>query len=94
MVIAIGAPWIAPPPENARDPYMIPRDGFSTTPQAPSEQHPLGTTEGQYDIYYGVIWGTRTAFRIGVVITIVHDHHRPDHRFVLRASMAAGSTKC
>lgn len=69
-IIAIGAPWIAPPPENARDPYMIPRDGFSTMPEAPSEQHPLGTTEGQYDIYYGVIWGTRTAFRIGVVITI------------------------
>ena len=31
----------------------------------------MGTTEGQYDIYYGVIWGTRTAFRIGVVITLV-----------------------
>ena len=69
-IIAIIAPWIAPPPENSRDPYMIPRDGFSTTPRAPDEQHPLGTTEGQYDIYYGVIWGTRTAFRIGVVITI------------------------
>ncbi|RLC71536.1 MAG: ABC transporter permease [Chloroflexi bacterium] len=70
MVIAIGAPWIAPPPENARDPYMIPRDGFSTTPELPNDVHPLGTTEGQYDIFYGVIWGTRTAFRIGVVITI------------------------
>lgn len=69
VVIAITAPWIAPPPENARDPYMIPRDGFSSEPQPPSEKHRLGTTEGQYDIYYGVIWGTRTAFRIGVVIT-------------------------
>lgn len=69
VVIAIIAPWIAPPPENARDPYMIPRDGFRSEPQPPSEEHRLGTTEGQYDIYYGVIWGTRTAFRIGVVIT-------------------------
>ena len=69
-IIAIIAPWVAPPPANARDPYMIPRDGFSTTPKGPSEEHRLGTTEGQYDIYYGVIWGTRTAFRIGVVITI------------------------
>ena len=68
--IALFAPWIAPPPENARDPYMIPRDGFSSTPRSPSDEHPLGTTEGQYDIYYGVIWGTRTAFRVGVVITI------------------------
>jgi peptide/nickel transport system permease protein len=71
VVVAIGAPWIAPIPENARDPYMIPRDGFSTEPEAPSDEHIFGTTEGQYDIFYGVIWGTRTAFRIGVVITFV-----------------------
>lgn len=66
--VAIAAPQLAPPPENARDPQMIPRDGFSSTPSDPSPEHPLGTTEGQYDIYYGVIWGTRTAFRVGVVI--------------------------
>lgn len=71
MIMAIGAPWFAPVPERSRDAYMIPRDGFSTTPNPPSEEHPFGTTEGQYDIYYGVIWGTRTAFRIGVVITLV-----------------------
>ena len=70
IIVAIIAPWVAPPPENARDPYMIPRDGFATEPRPPSQEHRLGTTEGQYDIYYGVIWGTRTAFRIGVVITI------------------------
>jgi peptide/nickel transport system permease protein len=66
--VAIAAPQLAPPPENARDPQMIPRDGFGSTPEDPSPEHPLGTTEGQYDIYYGVIWGTRTAFRVGVVI--------------------------
>jgi peptide/nickel transport system permease protein len=70
VVMAIGAGWFAPPPENSRDPYMIPRDGFSTTPEEPSDAHPMGTTEGQYDIYYGVFWGARTAFRIGVVITL------------------------
>jgi peptide/nickel transport system permease protein len=68
--MAITAPIFAPPAENARDPYLIPRDGFSTTPAEPSPAHPLGTTEGQYDIYYGVFWGSRTAFRIGVVITL------------------------
>ncbi len=30
--------------------------------------HIFGTTSGQYDIYYGIIWGTRTAFRIGLAI--------------------------
>ncbi len=71
VIIAIGAPWLAPIPERSRNPYIIPRDGFGTTPQPPSEEHRFGTTEGQYDIYYGVIWGTRTAFRIGVVITLI-----------------------
>jgi peptide/nickel transport system permease protein len=70
VIMAIGANWFAPTPPNSRDPYMIPRDGFSTTPKAPSDAHPMGTTEGQYDIYYGFFWGTRTAFRIGVVITL------------------------
>lgn len=69
--VAILAPWIAPSPQNARDPYMIPRDGFGTEPRAPSSKHIFGTTEGQYDVYYGVVWGTRTAFRVGVVITIL-----------------------
>ena len=71
VLVALFAPMLAPPEERARDPYMIPRDGFSTAPNPPSEEHRLGTTEGQYDIYYGVVWGTRTAFRIGVVITLV-----------------------
>ena len=71
LIVAIAAPWIAPVPENSRNEYIVPRDGFSTTPKPPSEKHPFGTTEGQYDIFYGVVWGTRTAFRIGVVITFI-----------------------
>ncbi len=68
IFIAICAPWIAPPPPNHRNPYMIPRDGFWETPKPPSPQHPFGTTSGQYDIFYGVIWGTRTAFRVGLTV--------------------------
>ena len=33
-----------------------------------SAGHRFGTTSGQYDIYYGIIWGTRTAFKIGIVV--------------------------
>lgn len=32
--------------------------------------HILGTSEGQYDVFYGIIWGTRTAFRTGLIVTI------------------------
>jgi peptide/nickel transport system permease protein len=32
--------------------------------------HIMGTSQGQYDIFYGVIWGARTAFRTGLMVTI------------------------
>jgi len=30
--------------------------------------HLLGTAQGQYDIFYGIVWGTRTAFRTGFIV--------------------------
>lgn len=30
--------------------------------------HILGTSQGQYDVYYGIIWGTRTAFKTGLIV--------------------------
>ncbi|MFO7890614.1 MAG: ABC transporter permease [bacterium] len=30
----------------------------------------FGTAQGGYDIFYGLIWGTRTAFRIGIVTVV------------------------
>jgi len=68
LVIAILAPVIAPTPEGPGGAYDIPRDGFSPIPQPPSEEHIFGTTQGQYDIFYGVVWGTRTAFLIGLSV--------------------------
>ena len=69
VLVAIFAPVLAPPAQNQRDPYIIPRDGFAMEPQPPSPSHPFGTTEGQYDLFYGVIWGTRTAFYVGLAVT-------------------------
>ena len=68
LVVAIFAPLIARTPEGQYNAYMIPRAGYSPTPQAPSSAHIFGTTQGQYDIFYGVIWGTRTAFQIGMTV--------------------------
>ena len=90
LFIALAAPWIIPP--VGRDPYQIPRDGFSSEPRpmmsvwnrnAPALPfwwkpimktdkwvHILGTSQGQYDVFYGVIWGTRTAFRTGFIVVI------------------------
>lgn len=32
--------------------------------------HLMGTAQGQYDIFYGLIWGTRTAFLTGFVVVV------------------------
>ncbi len=76
-------PWIALPLFDVK-PYQMPqqesvrpfekpqgRDVFVTTPQPPSANHVLGTTEEHYDIYYGLVWGTRSAFQLGVIIVAV-----------------------
>ena len=66
---AIAAPWIAPP-EEGKSPYYLPRDGYKSQPLPPNENHPLGTLPSQYDIFYGLIWGTRMAFLVGITITL------------------------
>ncbi|HEX7005170.1 MAG TPA: ABC transporter permease [Trueperaceae bacterium] len=49
--------------------YDTPRVGFSPVPRTGAESETLlGTTSGGYDIFYGLIWGTRTAFRIGLLV--------------------------
>ncbi|MEM2098453.1 MAG: ABC transporter permease [Candidatus Bathyarchaeia archaeon] len=69
-LMAILAPVLAPPQPN-RDPYIMPRAGYSPIPKPPSMENIFGTTEGQYDLYYGVIWGARAAYRIGVLVVAV-----------------------
>lgn len=70
VVIGILAPVLAPPAWE-HEPYRIPRDGYSSVPKPPSPEHPFGTAEGQYDIYYGIVWGTRTAWRVSLVVVSI-----------------------
>jgi peptide/nickel transport system permease protein len=77
VLVAVLAPVLAPCPKDdprqaaycGRNPYHVPKYGFSKVPEPPSPEHPFGTTRDQYDIYYGVVWGTRTAFKVGLAIT-------------------------
>jgi len=32
--------------------------------------HLFGTSQGQYDVFYGVIWGVRTAFKTGMIVVL------------------------
>ena len=69
-VIAVFAPLIAPP-KHSGNPYMIERIGFSSLPKAPSAEAPMGLTSGGYNIFYGIVWGSRTAFRVGLIVVSV-----------------------
>ncbi len=66
-LVAVAAPIIAPP-VSLRDPYLIPTTGFEINPHPPDALHPFGTTENQFDLYYGIVWGARTAFKVTLSI--------------------------
>ena len=68
VLVAVFAPVLAPP-EDPSNPMLIPRAGYQAQPQPPGPGQPMGTTQGQYNIYYGVVWGARTAFEIGLIVT-------------------------
>jgi peptide/nickel transport system permease protein len=70
IAVAVFAPYIAPP-KYAHNPYLMPHKGYSQTPKPPSKQNIFGTTSGQYDIFYGAVWGTRTAFKIGLFVVCI-----------------------
>ena len=71
VLIAVFAPVLATPQSFQLSPYDTPRAGFLATPQPPSPEAVFGTTQGQYDIFYGVVWGTRTAFKIGLGVVAI-----------------------
>jgi peptide/nickel transport system permease protein len=68
VIVGTVEPTVAQQADPANS-YLIPRDGYQSQPGPPDAVHPFGTTEGQFDIFYGVVWGTRTAFAVGIVIT-------------------------
>ena len=65
-LVALFAPILAP--SSGRDAYQMPQGGYSIEPQAPNAQHYFGTTENQYDLYYGIVWGSRMAFKVGITV--------------------------
>ena len=71
VFLAAFAPLLAPPPRPS-DPYQMPHKGWQMDPSPPSVENPLGTLPSQYDILYGVIWGTRNAFRIGIAVVVAN----------------------
>jgi len=76
--MAFFAPWLAPPSETQRDPMKMeehwnfnPRKDFQppcyfscTADSGEEDGYILGSTERGYDIYYGIVWGSRTSLDV------------------------------
>lgn len=69
--VAIAAPRLAPP-SDPDSPAMFHRANRATlhVPQPPSRDLPLGTTPDQMDVYYSIVWGARSAFVFGTLVTL------------------------
>lgn len=54
-----GSEWNTRPPAA---PFWFPLVGKTEW------THIFGTTSGQYDLFYGVVWGARTALKVGLIV--------------------------
>ena len=72
FLIAILAPLLAPPDDPAEpSPFRVVGKTTDQSPHPPSAKAPLGTIPGQLDVYHTLIWGTRSALRFGLTVTLI-----------------------
>ena len=66
LAIAVFAPLITAP--NQPDPYQMPRDWGALNEPPGTPGHPLGTTSTGGDVWYGVVWGSRTSLQLSLIV--------------------------
>ena len=63
------APWLAPQPDPLHpSAYRIAGNVNDQVPRPPAPAAALGTTPGQLDIYYTLVWGCRSALLFGLTV--------------------------
>lgn len=66
LAMAALAPVITEP--NTPDPYQMPRDWGALNAPPGTEGHILGTTRTGGDVFYGIVWGSRTSLRLSLIV--------------------------
>ena len=71
VIVAILAPQLAPPddPDNPSTTRVIGKY-YDPMPREPNKEILLGTAPGQLDIYYSLVWGTRSALAFGLTVAV------------------------
>lgn len=68
FMVALFAPWLAPPTPGEIDPYRIPKD-YSLPPKPPGTDGKLfGTGDMGLDVFYGVVWGARSTIYTSLLV--------------------------
>ncbi len=66
LLVALLAPVITE--ANQPDPYQMPRDWGALNEPPGTPGHLLGTTNTGGDVFYGVVWGSRTSLRLSLIV--------------------------
>jgi peptide/nickel transport system permease protein len=71
VAVAILAPLLAPPddPDNPSTTRVVGKY-YDPMPRPPTKETRLGTSPGQLDIYYSLVWGTRSALAFGLTVAV------------------------
>ncbi len=69
LAMALLAPIITDP--NTPDPAQMPRDWGAIAVPPGSPDHLLGTTNTGGDVFYGVVWGSRTSLRLSIIVVSI-----------------------
>lgn len=70
IVALLGMAFLAPviTSPNQPDAYQMPRDWGALNAPPGTPGHPLGTTSSGGDVWYGVVWGSRTSLQLSVIV--------------------------
>jgi peptide/nickel transport system permease protein len=68
--MAVTAPLLSPPNDTTQGAFKKMGRQGDLKPHPPSEESPLGTIPGQFDVYHALIWGGREAMVFGLSVAV------------------------
>lgn len=69
-VMAWTAPVLSPPNQTTQGAFKKVGRGGDLKPRPPSDESPLGTIPGQFDVYHAMVWGGREAMIFGLSVAL------------------------
>lgn len=68
IFVAVAAPMLAPQDPKAEGAFRRAGRASDPTPRPPTSEALLGTLPGQIDVFYVLVWGTRSAVQFGLLV--------------------------